>query len=310
MRGLVAAVLLAASAHAAGAAERVALVTGATSGLGLETSVQLAGLGYTVVMAGRDPKAGAAAAATASARSGGRCEFLQLDLGSIASVARAADELKARYPALSVLVNNAGVLALRREETGDGVEADFAVSHLGHFELTRRLLPALQAGAPSRVVSVSSVMHRKARWDWADPQLQRGWNPLRGYANAKLAVVWFTRELARRLPAGVTAVAVHPGGSATNIFRGLPRPARWLLGRWLPGPAEVSRPIVRLASSPDVEGVSGRYFEGSAESQPSAAARDDASARRLWGYSEGLVESIITAHGQEGRGTPAPPRHR
>ncbi len=271
----------------AAAAPKVALVTGATGGLGFETSVQLAQQGYTVVMAARDPEAGRAAAARASELSGGRCEFLRLDLGSTESVRRAAAELESRYPALNVLINNAGVLSRKREVTADGVEAAFGVSHLGHFELTRRLRGALEAGAPSRVVNVSSLMHRKARWDWADPQLEKSWNPLRSYANSKLAVIWFTRELARRLPAGVTAVAVHPGGAATGIFRGLPRPVRWLLGKWLPGPAEVAKPIVRAATAPSIP--SGRYYEGFAEAEPSSAARDDASARRLWDYSESLV---------------------
>lgn len=269
--------------------KRVCLITGGNSGIGLEAAVELARRGYLTVLGCRDEARGRAAVEEVKRRSGGEAELLLLDLGSLASVRAAAAELPRRHPKLTVLLNNAGLVCGSRGVTKDGVETTLGVNHLGHFELTRLLLPALEAAAPSRIVNVSSRAHQRAAWDWSDPQLEKGWGRMRAYANSKLANVWFTRELARRLPAGVTATAVHPGVIATNFFRGWPAPVRWAMRLFFRAPEDGARPLIKLADAPEAEGKTGVYFDRLAEKQPSAAARDDASARRLWEYSEALA---------------------
>lgn len=272
----------------------VCLITGANSGIGFEAAVALANRGYHVVMGCRDQKRGEEAVATVRERSKGEAELLLIDLSSQASVRKAADELKKKHPKLKVLLNNAGVWTKTRELTKEGVEMTLGVNHLGHFLLTKLLWDNLKAAAPSRVVNVASAAHRGARWDWGDPQLERWprrWGGLVAYANSKLANIWFTMELSRRLPAGVTATAVHPGGIATNIFRGAPGALRFILDRVLPGPETGARPLVRLAADGDVEGLSGVYFEKMKPSRPTALARDDEAAKKFWEYSEGLLGS-------------------
>jgi NAD(P)-dependent dehydrogenase (short-subunit alcohol dehydrogenase family) len=268
---------------------RVALVTGANSGIGLAASEELARRGFLVVLGCRDRARGEAAVGEVVAKSGGRAELLLLDLASLRSVREAAAELKRRHPALSLLVNNAGLWNRQRRLTADGHESTFGVNHLGHYALTLELLDALKAGAPARIVNVSSQAHHAARWDWEDVQREKRWSGVRAYADSKLANVWFTRELARRLPPGVAVNAVHPGGIATGIFRQAPGPFRGLLDAVLPGPEKGAAPVVRVACDPALEGVSGRYFNRLKEQPPSAAGQDDVAAARLWELSRTLV---------------------
>lgn len=267
----------------------VCLVTGANSGIGLEASVELARRGYLVVLGCRDRSRGEQAVQDVRRRSGGDAELLALDLSSLASVREAAALLRRRHPRLKVLLNNAGLTTKARGLTADGLETTLGVNHFGHFLLTRLLLPSLEAAAPSRIVNVSSEAHRGARWDWEDPQMERGWGQLRAYANSKLANVWFTGELARRLPRGVTVTAVHPGAIATNIWREGPAPLRFLLSLVLPNAEKGSRPLVRLCADADVEGKTGAYFDKLKEKLPASAGRDEQAARRFWELSETLA---------------------
>lgn len=267
----------------------VCLVTGANSGIGFEAAVELARRGFRVVLGCRDRARGEEALRKVKERSAGEAELLLIDLGSLESVRRAAAEMKSRHPRLKVLLNNAGLVSHQRAVTSDGCETTFQVNHLGHFLLTKLLLDSLAAAAPSRIVNVSSAAHRGARWDWDDVQLEKGWGTWRAYCNSKLANIWFTRELSRRLPGGVTATAVHPGGIATNIWRNAPAIARVLLDLVLPGPAAGARPLVKLAADPSVEGLTGAYFHKLKEKAPTKLAQDDAAARKLWDLSEKLT---------------------
>lgn len=269
----------------------VCLITGANSGIGFEAAAALAERGYHVILGCRDQKRGEEAVRLVRERSRGDAELLLVDLASQGSIRKAADEVRKRHRKLKVLLNNAGIWNKTRQTTAEGIEATLGVNHLGHFLLTKLLWDGLAAAAPSRVVNVSSAAHRGARWDWGDPQIERWsrWGGLRAYANSKLANIWFTMELSRRLPPGVTATAVHPGGIATNIFRDAPAFLRGVFGAVLPGPAAGARPLVRLAADPDVEGLSGVYFEKLKQSRPTELARDDQAAKKFWEYSEGLI---------------------
>ena len=264
---------------------RTVLVTGATSGIGLETARSLGAMGALVIVGARDPARGRAVADGIVA-AGGRAETLVLDFASLESVRRAARELSTRHARLDVLVNNAGTAIARRETTADGHERTWQTNYLGHYLLTRLLLPLLKVSPAPRIVNVASEGHRTGRLEWGDLELARGYGGFRAYANTKLAQVLFTRELARREP-GILTVALHPGAIGTNIWNALPAHADALVRLLLPGAAHGARPVVRLASDPSLTAsASGRYFKRFRESTASAGGRNDEDAARLWRISE------------------------
>jgi retinol dehydrogenase-12 len=274
---------------------KACLVTGATSGIGKETAVRLAALGAAVTIVARDEARGAAAAAEISARApGAQVAALTADLSSPARVRQLAAQVQGRLGRLDVLVNNAGVISVRRTLTADGLEVMFATNHLGPFLLTGLLRGLLERSAPARVVTVASAAHRTVRaipWD----DLARG-GPAgneRADGLSKLANILFTAELARRLDGtGVTANCLHPGFVRTGIGRevtGIPGAALRLGLRLVPGPAAGARTPVYLASSPGVAGVTGGYFVRSRPARPSALASDPGAAARLWALSAELT---------------------
>ncbi|MEZ4405347.1 MAG: SDR family oxidoreductase [Polyangiales bacterium] len=270
---------------------KVCVVTGANTGIGKATAAGLARLGATVVMACRDVAKGEAARAEVAAETGSdTLRVMRLDLGSTASVREFVTEFERGYDRLDALVNNAALSPLARSVNDEGRETQLAVNHLGPFLLTRLLLPRLRASAPSRVVVVSSAVHKQGRVDFDDLHSERGYVGLRVYANTKLMNLLFTRALARRLEGtGVTVNALHPGVVATELVRDFPKAARWFVSRVFMTPEKGARTSVFLASDPSVEGVSGRYYVKSREARVSAAARDDAMAERLWALSSEMV---------------------
>jgi len=270
----------------------VCVVTGATSGIGKATATALARLGAQVVLVGRDRGRGEATAAEVAA-AGALLPRLEIaDLASMAQVRALAGRLGA-LERIEVLVNNAGLMAGQRRVTADGFDEVFAVNHLAPFLLTSLLLGQLTAAAPARVITVTSGAHTGARLDLDDPQLERGWDGWRAYANSKLANILFTRELARRLEGtGVTANCAHPGMVRTRFGREarLPMRAAVTLGRpFMLSPQRGASTIVYLATSPEVARASGGYYVKRQRREPSAAARDDATAQRLWQLSEELT---------------------
>jgi NAD(P)-dependent dehydrogenase (short-subunit alcohol dehydrogenase family) len=276
---------------------KVVAITGANAGIGRETAVALARMGATVVMTARDPERGAEALADVRARSAGTTvDLLPLDLADLTSVRACADALLADYERLDVLVDNAGLVMARRTETTDGFETTFGVNHLGHFALTTLLLDRLRASAPARVVVVASQAHKMARRGLRFDDLQsiRHYRGFDAYSRSKLANLYFTRELARRLAGtGVTANAAHPGYVASRFGRdGDMRfePVLRLGATLLAVSAEEgARTSVYLASSPEVEGVTGGYYAKCRPAAMSRAALDDVAARRLWTVSESLL---------------------
>jgi NAD(P)-dependent dehydrogenase (short-subunit alcohol dehydrogenase family) len=275
---------------------RTILVTGATSGIGLEAAVELARRGARIVLIGRDTGRTEAARADVMARSGSRdVSFLLCDFSSQAAIRRLAAEFRAGHDRLDVLVNNAGGVNKRRQVTEDGIERTFAVNHLGYFLLTNLLCDLLVRSAPARVVTVASVGHRRGTLDFDDLGFERGgYSIMRAYGRSKLANVLFAAELARRLAGtGVTSNSLHPGSVATNIWSGAPLWAKPIINI-LFRPSFISaqegaQTIVQLAASPSLEGVTGQYFEQGKPVPPSPLAQDEALARRLWEVSAGLV---------------------
>lgn len=268
---------------------KVCLITGANAGIGFATALGLAEQGATVVMHARNRQKGEAALADLRQRSGNqRLHLLLADLASLAQIRQMAAEFRRRFDRLDVLINNAGIIPLRRQETEDGLELQFAVNHLAYFLLTNLLLDVLQASAPARIVNVSSMVHTWGRIDWDDLQNERRYNPSGVYAQTKHMNVLFTAELARRLEGtGVTVNCLHPGVIATRLninFMGSDRNSTASLAELRRG-AETS---LYLATSPEVAGVSGRYFS-SGQEQETAVLHDTTAAQKLWQISERLV---------------------
>jgi retinol dehydrogenase-12 len=260
------------------------LVTGATSGIGLETARALAKKGATVVVGARDARRGQAVVDELFS-AGGRAELLEIDMASFESIRKAADRFSTQHSSLDVLVNNAGTAVRGRRLSPDGHELTWATNFLGPFLLTRRLLPLLKKARRPRVVNVGSEGHRAGRLDWENLELERGYKIFPAYANSKLALTLFTRELARREP-DIAAAVVHPGAIATHIWRAAPKAVDWILQLLLPSAARGAEPVVRLACAPELEKVTGRYFDRFREAVPAAAARNDADAARLWDLAE------------------------
>lgn len=267
---------------------RICLITGATAGIGRAAASELATRGAAVVLLARSA-ARAEEVRREIERAGGRAEALLADLSSLEQVRSAAKEFERRFPRLDVLINNAAVYTRERELTDDGIEAQFAVNHLAPFLLTSLLLPLLRRSAPARVVTVSSEAHQRTRINWKDLTGERGYRPLKAYAQSKLANLLFTFELARReRDRGVTANAVHPGVVGTALLFGGWAPLR-LLRPWLRTPEKGAETLVYLAASPEVEGVSGEYLKDRRPIAPSAEARDPDAARKLWEVSERMT---------------------
>jgi len=252
----------------------LAVVTGATSGIGLETARGLSRAGFDLVLACRNAaKAAATRAAIEAETPGAAIETLPLDLASLASIRSFAAELVSRHGAVDILVNNAGVFCDTRRRTADGMEMTIGVNFLGTYLLTRLALPLLlRAGRerrPARIVNVSSAAAAYGRIRRGADAFTRGPHGFRGYAASKLALVLFTLELAEELAGrGVTVNAVHPGDSATNIWRGeslLMRIVGPLMRRRLRSPADAARAVLRAATAGDLAGATGRFLDDTGE---------------------------------------------
>lgn len=276
---------------------KTVLITGATNGIGLEASAELARLGARMFLVGRDPGRTAAAVEKVKARSGsGEVSSFLCDFSSQASIRALAGEVLARLDRLDVLINNAGGVNKKRELTVDGIEKTFAVNHLGYFLLTNLLLDLLKRSAPARIVTVASIGHRRGTLDFDDLGFERsGYGIMRAYTRSKLANVLFANELARRLAGtGVTSNSLHPGSVATNIWSGAPAWAKPVIQiLWRPfflSVEEGAAFIVQLAADPQLEGVTGKYFETGKMVPPAPLAQDEALARKLWDVSAAMVE--------------------
>jgi NAD(P)-dependent dehydrogenase (short-subunit alcohol dehydrogenase family) len=273
---------------------KTCVITGASAGIGKASAEQLASMDASVVMVCRSRGRGERAKAEVEVKSGSRSvELMLADLASLDSVRAFARQFEESHGSLHVLLNNAGVVRLRRSLTADGFETTFQVNYLAPFLLTNLLLPLLKRSAPSRIVNVSSAAHYGSHVDLNDLQLERGYRVLRAYSQSKLALVLFTYELARRLDGtGVTVNCLHPGNVATNIWGNALGPASFL-GKvtrlFMLSPEKGARTQVYLASSPEVQTVSGEYFEPEGRKRSSTESYDQALAERLWDASAAMV---------------------
>lgn len=302
---------------------RTVVVTGGSAGLGRETARVMASRGARVVLACRDVAKGEAAAdliAGESAVERRRLRVVRLDLASLSSVHIAADEIRASYSRLDLLINNAGVMLAPSQRTEDGFELTFATNHLGHFALTGLLLERLLATPRSRVVTISSNAHRRARIDFDNLESERNYVPGKAYDRSKLANLLFAYELHHRLQAAgaeTISVAAHPGNARTDLWRTSSRLERALIGSrlrslnfWLAQSAEDGAlPIVRAALDPAAGGGDyygpagwGQYTGRPTRVDSSPTSYDRASQRRLWALSEHLTGISYPLRDAEGSG--------
>ena len=281
---------------------KVVMVTGATNGIGYEAAKVLAGMGATIIGVGRNPqKCADAAAQITRLTSNSKVEFLIADLSVQAQVRQLAKTFKQKYDRLDVLLNNAGAFFARREESTDGIEMTWALNHLNYFLLTDLLLDVLKANAPARIVNVSSDAHTGAKGiNFADVEFKHGYSSWGAYGHSKLANVMFTYELARRLEgARVTANVLHPGFVATGFGHNngsLMRVGMNVVQKIAAKkPEQGAATSIYLASSPEVEGVTGKYFSDNKETQSSTVSYDVDAQKRLWQLSEQMVSAKVQA---------------
>jgi NAD(P)-dependent dehydrogenase (short-subunit alcohol dehydrogenase family) len=275
------------------AGQKIMLVTGASSGIGEATATQLAGLGHHVVMVARDKERGEQSRARIQREhSGASTDLLVADLSTTTAIRSLAGEFKSKYDRLDVLVNNAAVMTSTRRVTPEGFELQLFVNHLAYFLLTGLLLDTGRSH-PARIVNVSSTAHSRGVLDFNDFQMEHHYRGYEQYANTKLMNIMFTYELARRLEgAGVTVNCLHPGVIRTGLMRGVSPILHGLwqaTGRFFKQPVDGAETPVYLATSPDVESVSGKYFRHCREMGTTRDSNDRDLQRRLWEESERLT---------------------
>lgn len=271
------------------------LITGANAGIGKECAVALASQGARIVMVCRNLEKGTQAQQEIQSRSGSeRIDLMQADVSSQASLREFSTAYKQRYDRLDVLLNNAGAIMPTRNLTVDGLESTFATNHLGYFLLTGLLLDILKESAPARIVNVSSEGHRMGRIPFADLQCERGYQSMLVYCNSKLANILFTYELVHRLRGSrVTANCLHPGAIASNFAhdsRGWFRMMMRLSQPFLLTSEQGAQTSIYLASSPEVEGVSGKYFVKKRAVASAPQSYNTKVAQQLWEVSETLTQ--------------------
>jgi NAD(P)-dependent dehydrogenase (short-subunit alcohol dehydrogenase family) len=269
---------------------KTVIITGATSGIGEVAAIHLAERGARIVFTARDQAR--ADATMANLKQAGAADHAvhMADLSTLVEMKRIGAVLAAE-PQIDVLVNNAGALFNKRQETADGLEMTFAVNHMAYFVITNLVLPILKPGA--RIVTTASNAHRGAKLDFDDLQSRRGYTGFPAYSKSKLANILFNRELARRVPAGVTANALHPGFVATRFGDNSGGLMRTVLKVAKPigaiSPEEGAKTIIYLVSSPEVAEITGEYFYECKITRPTAEAQNDADAKRLWEISASIA---------------------
>ncbi len=270
-------------------AGKVCLITGASSGIGLETASGLANLGAKVVMVCRNQGAGEAARDTVILKSGNsEVDLLIADLARQADIHKLATTIRQIYPQLDVLINNAAVASPRRTLTADGIETTFAVNYLAPFLLTNLLVASVIQSRSARIINVVSDQHQPV--DFNDLGNEKKWNGMRAYARSKFALIVFSYELAQRLAgSGISVNCLHPGLVATGLSRDFPLPFRLMTRFFFSRPVEGARVPIYLATSPELTEVSGKYFKGCHQARSHPATYNRELAARLWEVSQHLT---------------------
>ena len=269
---------------------KTVVITGATSGIGEVAACNLAEQGARIVMIARDRSRGEQTLKRLESIAAGRDHVAHYaNLSRLAEMKRVSEVIATSEPRIDVLINNAGALFATRQVTGEALEMTFATNHIAYFVVTSLLLERLKATPGARIVCTASDAHKRAKLDFDDLQMEKGYSGFSMYSRSKLMNILFTRELARRLEGtGVTVNCLHPGFVATRFADGNPGLGAFVVKaakKFALTPEEGAQTITYLASSPEVNGVTGKYFHKCAQEVPSAEAQNDADARRLWDVS-------------------------
>ncbi|MDP5272544.1 SDR family oxidoreductase [Chengkuizengella axinellae] len=274
---------------------KIVLITGANAGMGLATTIEIAKKGATVIMMCRNKQRGEEALKTAIEQSGStNIKMMICDLGSLESIHSFINQFKEKYNHLDILINNAGVMTLKREVTRDGFEMQLGVNHLGHFLLTNLLIALLKNAEEARIINVSSGAHKVGKIHFQDPFLTKRFGLMKGYAQSKLANILFTKELSRKLKnTNITVNALHPGAVATSIGvnrkTGFGKSFMKLMKLFFLSPEEGASTAIYLATNDEVRHITGEYFYKKKISLVSKAALDGDLSKRLWTWSEQQV---------------------
>ena len=280
---------------------KICLITGATSGMGKETALGLARMGATMVLVARDQNKGRQAQQEMMRQSGNEhIDLLLADLLSQQEIRTLAAEFRAKYQQLHVLINNAGAVFTKRQTTVDGLEATFALDYLAYFLLTNVLLETMKASAPARIINISSAAQAVGKINFDDLQSEKSYGLFGGptaYGQAKLATVMFTYDLARRLEGtGVTVNAVGPGLVSTSFGAnngGIFSAFSQFIARFGKSPADAAKTAIRLASAPELQNETGKYYYNEREIRSSKLSHNVAMQRRLWDASEDLTKASL-----------------
>ena len=271
---------------------QIVMITGANSGIGKATAIGLAKLGATIVMVCRNPERGESAAKEIKEASNNlNIDLLIADLSSQEDIRNLAKNFKSKYRNLHVLINNAGIVPKKRQTTVDGLELQLAVNHLAPFLLTNLLLDIIKASAPARIINISSGLHYRAKINFDDLQSEKKYGGFYTYDRSKLALMFFTYELARRLEGtGVTVNAVHPGIIKTRLGRDFNWFMRGFTKIFFKSPKKGAETPIYLASSPEIEGITGKYFANKKEKKSSEASYNEDAAKQMWEISAELTK--------------------
>lgn len=271
--------------------DKICIITGATSGIGRETAKELARKGAVLVLPIRDSLKGDILKDEILEQvPEAQLDLMHCDLASFASIREFATAFKKKYKNLHVLINNAGIWETKRNLTSDGIEKNFAVNHLAPFLLTNLLLNSLKASAPSRIINVASDAHKQGKINFSDLEFEKKYSSLGSYAQSKLANILFTKKLSQKLKGtGVTANCLHPGVVSTNLFDKMPKILMGVMNLFMISPQKGAQTSVYLATSPEVENVSGEYFAKSKNKKPAPQALRQDVADKLWEISEKYV---------------------
>lgn len=264
--------------------DKTAIITGSTSGIGRVTAFAIAREGAQLVLPVRNIEKGEALKEEIKIETGNRSvEVMPCDLASMASVRQFAADFEKKYSKLHLLINNAGLWEAKRKESDDGIEMNFAVNHLAPFLMTNLLLDIIKKSAPARIISVASTAHKYGKMRFNDLEGKKKWGSMQSYAQSKLANILFTRRLARELEdSGVTANCLHPGVVNTQLFSKLPGFVQKISSLFMITDEKGAQTSIYLATSPEVEGITGEYFDKKKIAKTSAHARDMQVADMLW----------------------------
>lgn len=270
---------------------RTCLITGANSGIGKVMALEIAKKGANVVMVCRSKDLGQVAQKEIISLSNNQSvELMLADLSSMKQVRKLAEKFKQKHDKLHILINNAALWPTKRIMTPEGLETQFAINYLSHFLLTNLLLDIIRSSAPARIINTSSGLHKRAKIDFDNLQAEKSYKHMRVYGQTKLENVLFTKELARRLEGtGVTVNSFTPGMASTNLGRYMSGGAQWFMRHFSKSAEKGASTGVYLATSPRVEGVTGKYFGNSKEMKYNRIGDDVGIAKRLWKVSEELV---------------------